>query len=540
MKRLLAIAITSTLLAAALVMTLMATSPAHAAYTPPAIKVAVVWSQASKSWYERHTAAFRTYYYTDHKQEYAIAELKSRGWDVSEIHDADLSDLATLKKYDVVVLTYVFAMDPLPAQILRRYVAEGGGLVTMFASPRVAPAYDTSPRTVLPEHWMNLLKYRAWEWGPLTEAYQAAFVNDPTPGSYDVNAMPHHPIVADAKAILAARGYGSTDMRVAHFSSGGMEIPRLLTGNGNATTFATMRITDGSTWQRQYPGDHPAAIASNYYDGRAVYFYFMTTDFFPKYMDSTHSLWARETADKTPQGEIIVAYMEAALKWAADKSSHYGPIVKGGKTYASVKAFSDAIYVTQSIYNDGNSPTLGSVACRIYSPAGTLVYKRIYTLYGLEPGTSGVVKYQFLPGGLARGRYRVQMTYAVSYPTSKGEWNEEGYVRAGGLTGTTPMGTSEPTLSNVSFSPSPVARGGRGYVNYTADRSVLVNVRIYDSSWRFIRTAVAGGRGIGVASARVYATDANGNSLKSGSYFYKLQVWNSRGLKSTSAAFVVD
>jgi hypothetical protein len=295
---------------------------------------------------------------------------------------------------------------------------------------------------VWPEHWIKLLKYRAWEWGPLSEAYQAAFVNDPCPGSYEVNAMPHHPITYDAKAILNARGYGDSDLKVTRWYSGGLEIPRLLKGNANATSFLTMRITDGSTWQRQYPGDHPAAVASNYYKGRAVYFYFMATDWFPSYMNSANpkTLWRRPTADGTPQGEVVVAYVEAALKWAADKSGHYGAIVKGGKTKASATAFSDSIYVTQRIYNDGNSPALGDIACRIYAPSGKLVYKRVYRLFGVEPGVSEIVKYQYRPGALSSGRYRVQVTYAPNYPTTVAEWNEQGYLRARGSTGTAKMG----------------------------------------------------------------------------------------------------
>ena len=425
-RRVPAAVVCAALLCSTLFAWLSSLSSAQAGYTPPAIRVGVVRSQATADWCAKHG---RATYNTIAKQDCVFTRLSEKGWKVTYLHDADLSSLATLKRYDAIVLPYVFAIDPLPSKTLLRYVAEGGGLVSLFASPRVAPAYDQGAKTVWREQWVHILgDYRSWDWGPLSEAYQAAFVNDPgSQEGYSVGAVSGDPIVEGAKAILGQRRYSSTNMRLARWYSGSVELARLYRGNTNAHSFLNLGLP--KRMRATYPKTYPAAVASQYLNGRAVYFYFCIEDFVKLTTIPKPGLYYYKSGPGTPQGEVARAYIESAISWAATQSATPGKIVKGGTTHAKIASTKSAINTTQYVSNNGNSPTLGKVTYRLYDPAGKLVQKWIKSLLSVEPGqTITSIRHAYHVGTLPSGRYRIEVTYDVNYPTRSRVWSEVAYI----------------------------------------------------------------------------------------------------------------
>ena len=89
------------------------------------------------------------------------------------LSDADLESPAKLAAVDVVILPYTWAMNEDASLTLRSWVKQGGGLISVLTSPRV---YLENGVWKL---WVWELNYEAWEWGPLSEAYQMMFDNDP-------------------------------------------------------------------------------------------------------------------------------------------------------------------------------------------------------------------------------------------------------------------------------------------------------------------------------------------------------------------------
>ena len=537
MKRTLATFFCGALLCAIFLVWPGAVSSAQADYTPPKIKVGLVTSQATAAWCDRHG---RANYNTLGKQERVYTRLDEKGWNVTYLHDADLSNLAVLKRYDVVVLPYVFAMDPLPSKTLLRYVAEGGGLVTLYASPRVAPAYDQGAGTVWPESWVHILgDYRSWEWGPLSEAYQAALVNDPNQAAgYSVAAVEGDPIVEGAKGILQDRGYSSANMNLIRWYSGGTELARLYPGNANAHPFLNLGLS--RQMRATYPKTYPAGIESQYLSGRAVYFYFCIEDFVTLTTNPAPGLYYYKSGSGTPQGEVARAYIESAISWVATHGNAAGPIVKGGTTYAKIAATTSAINMTQYVANDGNSPTLGKVTYRLFSPAGHSVQKWIKSLLSVEPGqTITSIRHAYHVGTLSSGRYRIELTYDVNYPTHSRTWSEVTYITRSSGTSSLPVGKSAPALSVFSVSPSPGVSGGRVYANFSLDKPAVVSARVYDGAWRIVAVGTTSRRGTGQGSVRIYLTNSRGHALAVGRYFVQVRASNSGGTTRESTSVVV-
>ena len=537
MKRALATISCGVLLCAVLLVWPGMTPVAQAAYTPPALKVGLVTSAATTAWLAKHG---RANYNTAGKQERVFIRLDEMNWNITYLHDADLSNLATLKKYDVIVLPYVFAIDPVPSKTLLRYVAEGGGLVSLFASPRVVPAYDQGAKSVWPEHWVHILgDYRSWEWGPLSEVYQAAFVDDPgTPTGYSIGAIKGSPIVEGARSILAQRGYSTANMNLTRWYSGGVELARLYPGNANAKPFLNLGLT--KAMRAKYPKTYPAGLASQYQSGRAVYFYFCIEDFITLTTNPAPGLYYYKSGPGTPQGEVARAYIESAVTWAGTRSATPGKIVKGGTTYAKIAATTSAINMTQYVSNDGNSPTLGKVTFRMYNPAGKLVQKWIKSLLSVEPGqTITSIRHAYHVGSLSSGHYRVELTYDVNYPTHSRTWSEVAYVTSNVSTSSLPVASATHSLTAFSVSPSEGVSGGRMYANFSLGQPAVVTARLYDGHWRLVTVGATSRRGAGPGSVRIYLNDSRGHALAAGGYFLQVRASNSRGISTQSSSIVV-
>ena len=133
---------------------------------------------------------------------------------------------------------------------IRDWVADGGALVTILMGPRMTPQPGcrwvgaSHPRLTVDwqanwtcssgpnggfAFWVLEMSSEVWEWGPLSEAYQSTFINDPTPRTFtvvdDANA---HPIVAGTQSAL---GISSIALH-RPFPGAGAGRPRAFAGGG--------------------------------------------------------------------------------------------------------------------------------------------------------------------------------------------------------------------------------------------------------------------------------------------------------------------
>ncbi|KAF0208969.1 MAG: hypothetical protein FD171_610 [Actinobacteria bacterium] len=381
---------------------------AFAAYTPPALKVAFVRSTATQAWVDSYHRGYGVLYKEDALYNYLVRA----GWDVTSISDADLENIDTLRQYDVVVLMWVFAMSPNAANTVVRYVGEGGGVVVPYASPRVAPGVGGSETG---DHWVRIMNYEGWEWGPLSEVYQTMFIDDVGALKYVARPTWGDPIVTGASSILQSRGLDASDMSLWRNQNPGswIEYVRPLTGNVNAVKFMSLsQLTAPNVSNNYNMSNGPGAVRSNYLKGRSAYFYFSPTDFIINQDGSGN----QTLPTGVRQSDIAGAYIESAIVWAAGTGGRPGALIRDGKTYATINVSSSGIYANHYIANTGNVTVTGTLYFRVWDPSGRLVKQAVRYKIGREPGSTYRYSQSYTTSRLASGRYRVEFEYATTYP----------------------------------------------------------------------------------------------------------------------------
>lgn len=496
MKRLLVL-----IVAVALAVPLLAAATperAYAAYTPPALKVAFVRSTDSQAWVDRYGRGYGILYKEDILYDY----LDSRGWDVTRISDDDLESLAKLKQYDVVVCMWVFAMSPNAANNMVRYVADGGGLVVPFASPRIAPGVGGSE---LEDHWVRIMNYQGWEWGPPSEVYQTFFIDDVGAFKYVARPAWGDPIVSTAGSILQARGLPAGDLSLWRNQNPGtwIEYVKPLVGNKNAVQFVSLSQITAPTGSTNYNiSNGTGAVRSTYLNGRSVYFYFSPTDFV---MNQDGS--GNQTVDTgVKQSEIAGAYIESALVWAGGTGGRPGVLIRDGRTYATINVYQDGIYATHYVTNMGNVSVTGTLNFRIYDPAGRLVKSGSRYKIGVEPGRTGKYSESYKVGKLAAGTYRVEVEYVTTYPAYERRYVETAYVYRGQGTGIRTGRDLSKTSGRIVYDPRIVRSSGSD--RYNTSLAIADAAGGYPRAERTVVIAGGGGPDALVGSSVAGAWDA--------------------------------
>lgn len=502
MKRLslslIALAITTSLMLAVFA------APAFAAYTPPTYKVAMIYSQSSQNWADLYDRGYGILY----KEQKVMEYLQGRGWDVQWIYDKDLESLAKLKQYDVVVSTYVFAMSPTAARTVTQYVAEGGGLVTLFASPRVAPGIGGSERD---DHWVYIMGHQGWEWGPVSEAYQTYFIDDVGAFKFQNKPVWGDPITTTAASILSARGLSAGDLSLYRNQAPGawIEYVRKLSGNTNTVQFQNLTQLSAPTGSGNYAISNGAGgVRSTYLKGRTVYFYHSIADYVFNQDGSGEQL-----VNGVKQSEIAGAWIESSIVWAGGTGGRPGVLVRDGRTYATLNVYQDGIYASQYVSNPGNVTVTGTLYFRIYDPNGKLVKTSSRYKIGVEPGATQKYSESYVVGKLAPGMYLVEVEYVTTYPAYERRYVEYASVYRGQGTGIRTNRNVAKTTGQVVYDPRVVRSAGTD--RYSTSLAIADAAGGYPRQGGYV--VIAGGGGpdalaassiAGVLDAPLLLTDA--------------------------------
>ena len=408
--------ITYVILAAVLVLALLAVPkplPAKAA----TLDVGVLSSQSSRNFgtgIPPHPWA---------KTNVALREQRARDWvaasshNLVELTDADLESPAELAGIDVLVLPYTWAMNEKASRTVRDWVRQGGGLISILTSPRVF--LDGSSWQL----WALELNYEGWEWGPLSEAYQMMFVNDPSATAWQAVVDSGHPIGANALSAL-----GLSTARFTDPDGSGIELSYKYNKNVTPVMHFAGLGTDKSTGQSlgQYNG-FSAAQASHYGSGRVVYFDFQLLDFV-----SPANLSIIPLGDGVhDHGDLADALLDSAVDWAANGGG-FGTIKPTAVTYGTVNSFGTQITIRQHVKATGNAVVSGHLRARVFNPDGVQVHEDRRDFLGVEPGRTHTYNWNYLKGSdLDSGQYHVILSYTFTYPDYRVTSMAEAFVVRG-------------------------------------------------------------------------------------------------------------
>jgi putative cell wall-binding protein len=253
-----------------------------------------------------------------------------------------------------------------------------------------------------------------WEWGPLSEAYQKTFVNDPTPRTYTIeDEATSHPIVAGTNGTL---GISSIAL---HRPWPGAGAEFSLRYNSNTTSLLEFSIPPGTGSAEgvnasQYDG-YTAAQAIEYGTGRVVYFDFSVLDFLP----AVNASLAAQTHQGTTQGAIASELITRSIDWTAAGGTNHPPSVYG-RSYGEVDIYNTGIYVRQYVESTASHAVHGNAHIRVLDPSGTTVFTGQKLGLGLYPGMNRLLyNWSYVPGGQLRsdGPYTVEADFVFTYPT---------------------------------------------------------------------------------------------------------------------------
>ncbi len=329
-------------------------------------------------------------------------QLVVAGYDVSWISDADITNLGTLRTLDAVVLPYTIAMSEAGGLTLLEWIREGGALISLFASPR---AFLDEGEWQL---WIIETQARAWEYGPLNEAYQTVFTNDPQISDYSVvEDASTHPILEAVRSNL-----GITSIRLDRPLGSGAEFTTPI--NTNAQSILEFEINDPS-WP-EFDG-FTAAQATTYGYGRVVYFDFPIVDYLPTYNFTLSS----QTHDGATQGDIFKHLLNESINWAVEPGLDYAPVVSRATAWAEIDIYSNSVFMRPYVAFFGDQASRGDLTLRIFDPAGDLMWSHFHPTVGAEPGiVLGPEKFgtpRWEPGvTLDDGEYTIEVEFRYGYP----------------------------------------------------------------------------------------------------------------------------
>lgn len=294
------------------------------------------------------------------------------------ITDSGTANLATLRKYRVVVFPAVTCVSLAQREAIRAYVREGGRILVSFGLAR--NDYDGYPLIWRYQFNSSWDLSRFWEWGEVSEIFQQKFNNDPlmSPG-YAVNSgASTHPIIANTKRQLGITG----PINMKSVFGGYNELNWTMKNNPNVTPILSYNTKNNGTTADDSSHGYGAAWVSRYYSGLSVYYTFMFQDFF----------WSgHKDAGNGNNLKIAKTLFINSIKWLRDTSAK-GTMVKAtnptASTWLSGSSSGYSMNIRQLVSNSGNIQLRGQYFAEVYRSGSQIWRGTTPQPVPLGPGTS--------------------------------------------------------------------------------------------------------------------------------------------------------
>ncbi len=409
-------------LIAVLLLLPIATAPRPAAAAPAPLSVAVVRSEialgASATNYGDKSAdgSLRS---VNEARIARVADLLGRepGMAVTIIGDAELSNVAALRPYDVVVLVRDVATIESQRFALLQYATEGGGVVSMFSTsrydyrpgqrspygdPRFYSAYGT-PYFQFNFAWGfsgSSLMSQSFEYGEVSELLGTRFCNDPYfYPNYQVvgNSPSTHPILQMTATDLGRDSFSLTDGSAQYNETVWpiKNVPVTPLMNFSGETLAG----GGGIESHNYgygAATHMAAWAMPYYFGKVVAYGFQLYDLVGQ--------------------PAAVRMLVNSVKWAGTREG-YGPIRKNVGVSVNADYSGGRIRTTAGVSNGGTIQVRGQLKAEFFRPGASAPFDSCYITdrQGWIPTSPGE-RYSAAAGrqpsvAASPGRWRVRVSY---------------------------------------------------------------------------------------------------------------------------------
>lgn len=371
------------------------------------------------------------------KQLKVYHSLKQDGYDVSIINEKDLTNQQTLQQYDTIVFAYGVLMTHEQRQVLKQYVRDGGGIVSIYvgarneADPKLwkSNKLDLTPLIFKTESWI-------WEWDNLSEVLSSAFVSDNA--VKDLRIVPGtktHPIIRNAEKTLGR------SLNLYNDRSIGEWVEVLSPYSGYVAPLLKIDKATPTQGKAEYvkPGT-PMALATEYGDGRVVYIGFKMFDFLN--VEAPEAKWRDKTKGLAYSGthgaEDARVFLNESVNWtgsdvARKRILNYDVNVSMSELRAYQSPKRDyVIYGTAHVKNTGDTPVRGTLMVEVFNPNGKRVanYERYLgglTPYNVKAGPQNESinprdeKFEFrLPLNAMSGNYEVRTTFLEGHRDLKG------------------------------------------------------------------------------------------------------------------------
>ncbi|AOV08764.1 S-layer homology domain-containing protein [Sporosarcina ureilytica] len=324
------------------------------------------------------------------KQLKVFHSLKQDGYDVEIIDEKDLTNQATLQKYDSIVLVYGVLMTHEQRQVLKQYIRDGGGLVSIYAGARNEAdpklwrtnSLDLTPLIFKTQSWI-------WEWDNLSEVLSSGFVSDNAVKNLRiVPGTKTHPIIRNAEKTLGRslelyndRSIGEWVEVLSPYS--GYVVPLLQIDQATPIQGKPEYVKRGT----------PMALATEYGDGRVIYIGFKMFDFLE--VDAPEAEWRDNTRGLAYSGthgaKDARVFLNESINWTGD-NVHKKRVLQYdvNLTMSELRAYQSpqrdyVLYGTARVQNAGDTPVRGTLIVEVFDPNGKRVGNYERYLGGLTP-----------------------------------------------------------------------------------------------------------------------------------------------------------
>ncbi|WP_342514678.1 S-layer homology domain-containing protein [Sporosarcina sp. FSL K6-1522] len=371
------------------------------------------------------------------KQLKVFHSLQQDGYNVEKINEKDLTNQAKLQQYDTIVFAYGVLMTHEQRQVVKQYVRDGGGIVSVYAGARneadpklwKTNALDLTPLIFKTQSWI-------WEWDNLSEVLSSGFVSDNAVKNLRIApGMKTHPVIRNAEKKLGR------SLELYNDRASGEWVEILSPYSGYVAPLLQIEQATSLDGKPQYvKRGTPMALATEYGDGRVIYIGFKMFDFLQ--VDAPEAAWRDSTKGLAYSGthgaKDARVFLNESVNWTSEtlvkkRVVKYDVNVSMSELRAYQSPQKDYVmYGTAHVKNTGDTPVRGTLLVEVFDPKGKPVanYERYLpglTPYSVKAGPQNESinlhneKFVFrLPLNAMSGNYEVRTTFLEGHRDLKG------------------------------------------------------------------------------------------------------------------------